>query len=835
MTFLPLTSASGIRWTVEAVAASAPVPAEASALLEGRAIAATVPGLVHTDLLDGGLIPDPFDGDNERRLAWIGRTDWRYRASFDWHDDGNIRHDLVARGLDTAATVRLNGAVVAETANQHRSYRFDVRDALVEGRNELVIDFRAPRTWAEEQAAIFGARPSPYPSPYNAVRKVACDYGWDWGIDLASSGIWREIGLDSWSGVRIASVRPLVDVTRDAEGRALGSLAAHVALEWADDTAAPIEVTATIAGRSARLRAVPGHTEVLLEVDAGEVDLWHPRGYGDATLYDARVTAGDTAWESRVGFRTVCIEQTPDAHGTSFVIVVNDEPVNVRGANWIPRDALVTRLTDADYRQGVADAIDANMNLLRVWGGGHYEDDPFYAACDEQGVLVWQDFTLACAAYAEDDPLWSEFEAEAREHITRLSVHPSLVVWNGGNENLEGYVDWGWRQELAGRTWGEGYAFDLFPALVAELDPTRPYFPGSPYSMRYAHPNDPKHGTKHIWDVWNQLDYTAYANHEPRFVAEFGFQGPPAWSTLTGVVHDEPLDPYGPHMLVHQKAADGNLKLERGLGAHLPQPRTIDEWHFATQLNQANAVAFGIAHFRSLFPRNTGQVVWQLDDSWPVISWAAVDFHGIRKPLWHALRRVYEPRLLTLPPRDGALALVALNDTAESWTGTIELTRETVDGDVLASERLDLSVDPRGASTLALSEAVRIPDDSSRELLVVRTVHDDGAAAVVHPFAEDAALSLKPLAEAASIEVVADEASGRIELTVTVRSLVKDLVVQADRLDANARVDTALVTLRAGERHTFIVTGVGAEASSRARDVLTSFPGLSSVNDLVAR
>ena len=400
----------------------------------------------------------------------------------------------------------------------------------------------------------------------------------------------------------------------------------------------------------------------------------------------------------------------PDNDGTPFVLSVNGKPIYVRGANWIPDDAFVTRLNADTYRTSIEDAVDAGMNLLRVWGGGIYESEDFYDVCDELGILVWQDFLFACAAYSEEEPLWSEVEAEAREAVTRLSRHASLAVWNGNNENIWGYVEWGWRVPLAGRPWGAGYYLDLLPKIVAELDPRTPYSPGSPYSFdQFIHPNDDRHATMHIWDVWNQVDYTTYRKYKPRFVSEFGFQGPPAWSTLTSVVHDAPLDPYGAQMLVHQKAFEGNLKLERGLGDHLPAWKDIDDWHWTTQLNQARAVAYGIEHFRSLFPLNTGAVVWQLNDNWPVVSWAAVDGHGIRKPLWYALKRVYADRLLTVQPRENALVVAAHNDTDARWSTEVTVTRRSTSGDeVLARRRSRSRSKPARRSSASFRSRLRL-------------------------------------------------------------------------------------------------------------------------------
>ncbi|MEU4190556.1 glycoside hydrolase family 2 protein [Kribbella sp. NPDC026611] len=800
-----LTSAA---WTVTAI--EGPGPAE----LLGRAVPATVPGEVHTDLLAAGEIPDPFDGANESDLHWIGRTRWSYRTTFGWTADGNDRQELVAEGLDTVATVTLNGHELGRTANQHRSYRFDVTGALVAGDNELVVEFVGPVTAVEAARAKVGSWPHTNLHPYNELRKMASNFGWDWGPDVATVGIWRPIRIESWSGVRIASVRPLASAD--------GVLKTHVALAWTDTAAEHATVTVEVGGTTESATVKPGWDSVVLTNTVNAVDLWWPRGHGEQPLYDVTVTLADhDEWTGRVGFRDITVNVAPDSHGTPFVISVNGKPIYVRGANWIPDDAFVTRLNAETYRTSIQDAVDAGMNLLRVWGGGIYESEHFYDSCDELGILVWQDFLFACAAYSEDEPLWSEVEAEAREAVTRLSRHASLAVWNGNNENIWGYVEWGWREPLAGRPWGAGYYLDLLPRIVAELDPRTPYSAGSPYSFdRFIHPNDERHGTMHIWDVWNQVDYTTYRKYQPRFVSEFGFQGPPAWSTLTSVVHDAPLDPYGPEMLVHQKAFEGNLKLERGLGEHLPKWKDIDDWHWTTQLNQARAVAYGIEHFRSLSPLNTGAVVWQLNDNWPVVSWAAVDGHGIRKPLWFALKRVYADRLLTVQPRDNGLVVAAHNETDEPWSTEVTVTRRSTarGGEVLARERFALEVGARAATLNDLPESVAVAADAAGEYLEVRA----GDASAYWYFVEDTKLKLA--GDAYTIEVTPTDDG--YDVTVTATALAKDLALFPDRLDAAARVDSGLVTLSADESHTFHVTG------GKAPEWI-GVPVLRSANDLV--
>jgi beta-mannosidase len=586
--------------------------------LVGRVVPARVPGSVHLDLMAAGVIADPYLDRNEAELSWMHRVDWRYSTAFEAAGPRpGERVDLVFDGIDTVGTVELNGSVLGHTANMHRGYRFDVRDVLREGGNDLAVTLTSALTHAEAMEARLGRRQRAYPHPYNAIRKMACSFGWDWGPDLQTAGLWKPVRLERWDTARLARVRPLVTVQADGTG----AIDVHVDLDRADDRA--YVLVATVDGRENRV-AVTGDTATVT-VAVPNARLWWPVGYGDQPLYDLTVALsadGDPvdAVRCRVGFRTVTVDTEPDGTGTPFTFVVNGKRVFAKGANWVPDDHFLTRVTPERIARRVDQAVAANMNMLRVWGGGIYETDDFYDACDERGVLVWQDFPFACAFYAEEEPLRSEVEAEARENVGRLVAHPSLVLWNGNNENLPAYHDWNWQEDLQGRSWGLGYYNDLLPAIVAEVDPTRPYAPGSPYSPDDLPPNDPDHGTRHEWDVWNVVDYTHYRDYVPRFCAEFGFQGPPTRATLTRWIHDEPLTPTSPAFLHHQKAHDGNEKLYRGLNPHLPVPDDFEDWHWATQLNQARAVAFGIEHFRSWWPRTAGALVWQLNDCWPVTS-----------------------------------------------------------------------------------------------------------------------------------------------------------------------------------------------------------------------
>ncbi|WP_346536091.1 glycoside hydrolase family 2 protein [Micromonospora sp. DPT] len=804
-------------WTLRAVPGSQ-VPEG----IAGRTVPATVPGCVHTDLLAAGLIPDPFVDDNETALAWIGRTDWVYETTFDRRAGDDERVDLVCAGLDTVATITLNGVEVGRTENMHRGHRFAVGALLRPGANTLTIRFDSAYRYAQRHRDALGDRPNAYPEPFQFIRKMACNFGWDWGPTLVTAGIWQEIGLHAWSTARLATVRPLVTV---AAG--VGRVELHVEVERV--AATPLTVRAAVAGAAVEAVVPAGERTAVATLTVRDPELWWPRGYGEQALHRLDVTLcapdGRTldAWSRRIGFRSVRLDTTPDAHGTPFALHVNDTPVFVRGINWIPDDPFPSRITRDRLAHRLDQAAGAGVNLLRVWGGGRYESEDFYDLADELGILVQQDFLFACAAYPEEEPFGTEVAAEATEQVTRLAGHPSLVLWTGNNENIWGWHDWDWQEPLAGRTWGRGYYLDLLPRIVGELDPTRPYWPGSPWSgSEEIHPNDPAHGTMHIWDVWNTDDYTKYREYVPRFVAEFGYQAPAAYATLRRALTDEPLAPDSPGMAHHQKAADGDAKLQRGLDAHLPAPADFDDWHFLTQLNQARAIQLGVEHFRSHRDVCAGTIVWQLNDCWPVTSWSAIDGDGRRKPLWYALRRAYADRLLTVQPRDGGLALVAVNETGEPWRAPATVTRLTLAGEPRAKTAYPLDVPAYSAVVLALPADLAGPEEARRELLVAEA--GDTAERALWFFAEDREVDWP----AARFDATVASGEDGQRVRVTARTVLRDLTLFPDRLDPSAEVDRALVTLLPGESATFTVRADAALDPV----ALTARPVLRCVNDI---
>jgi beta-mannosidase len=781
------------------------VPAQAAAV-PAAGIDGHVPGAVHDDLRRAGLIPDPFVDANEDLVAWASRTDWIYETELPAVDlAGAERADLVFGGIDTAARIELGGELLGRTRNMHRSYRFDVTRSLRAGRRDLAVRLTSAYTEAEALRDWVGPRPNAYPEPFNFIRKMACSFGWDWGITLPGAGIWRPVTLQVWTVARISHVRPLPDVDQAGDG----VLQAVVEVErTAQGAAEELVIEAALDGATVTTAALPpGISRALVTAPVPDVRRWSPVGYGDAHLYDLVVTLTTRdgrpldAAAQRIGFRHIRLDRSPDAAGSSFVFRRGGEPVLVKGVNWIPGDVLPGLMTRERYRVLLQAAVDAHVNLIRVWGGGLYETDEFYEICDELGLLVWQDFPFACAAYPEVESLRTEIRAEAEENVARLARHPSLVLWNGNNE-----CDWlrtaeDWAAQPGGeRDWGQRYYHEDLPEIVHRVDPTRPYTVSSPWSGHPGvFPNAPSHGTFHSWDVWNRQDYAHYRDSVPRFVSEFGWQAPPAWRTLRDAVTGEPLLPTSPGVLRHQKATGGMEKLAAGLAPHVRPRVDVDAWHYLTQWNQVRAIETGIRHWRAHWPVTTGTILWQLNDLWPVISWSAIDGAGRRKPLYFALRELYAPRGLAIEPgADGGLMLAALNDTDDPWTGTALIRRVSDAGFDSARRTVPVAVAPRDVTRISMPADVTAFGEPASEVLLAEF---DGRRSwwyAAEPV-DSAFVGGAPRIEARPID-------GGLAVTVTATTLLRDFLIQPDRMHPSATADRGFVTLLPGESATITVS-----------------------------
>ena len=832
-------SLSGDAWAVRTTADATHVPVELRERLRAG-IAASVPGCAHTDLMAAGLLDDPYLADNELRQYWIGRVDWTYErvVHLDAATLSREHVELVCDGLDTIATVTLNGAVVGTAANMHCTHRFDLNRVAVVGANRLTITFAAPMTYAESQDSVYpdlprAGGPSGKVNPHNLMRKMSCNMGWDWGPEVTTSGIWRPIRVEAWDVARLRSVRPLV-------------------MEASADRAV-VDVRVDVEGSgiaTATLRSPDGET---FEADASSRIVvpnprrWWPVGHGAQPLYTLDVELRDAAgrpldrWSRRIGLRTTALDVSPDTTplqladgavvGGSMQLRVNGKAVYCKGANWIPDDCFVHRVTPERYRARIEQALGANMNMLRVWGGGLYEDDAFYDACDALGMMVWQDFLFACACYPEAEPYRSLVEAEARDNIARLSSHASLVIWNGCNENVMAVFDWGpqWVaiREDPTRAWGLGYYLDLLPGLLRELDPSRPYWPASPYSgSMERHPQANEFGNVHIWDVWHGTgQYRNYLAYYPRMASEFGYHGPACYATIAEAIPAVERWWNSPTMQLHNKnGRPGQLQTnERMADDFLPPVDDYDAWHFLAQVMQARALSMGIEWFRALAPWNAGALFWQLNDCYPVSSWSAIDGRGRAKPLLHAARRFFAPRLVTIKPRFvtpmgaaiGALSVYLHNDADDAWAGRCVVRQMSLGGETLATRAVDVRLGARESFRANLP--ADWPADAATFL-----VAEIGDARGFWWFAADYDMPYDQPRVDASLTRTPDG----YQLSVRASSVIRDLCVFVDRLDPDAVVSDAVVTLLPGDTATFDI----ATRRTMTLDALTRPPVMNCAN-----
>jgi beta-mannosidase len=689
----------------------------------------TVPGGVHTDLMALGMLPDPFEVDNELRVQWVAEHDWEYRLEFDVRPDlaAAERAYLCCDGLDTLATVSLNDNLVGTSENMFRSLRWEVTQWLREGRNELVIEFGSPLAYVRPRQVALPL-PSPAPciqgGPY--LRKVPSHFGWDWGPQLPPIGIWNDIRLEGCSTGRLKDVRVH---QRHEAGRV--TILADVRVDrWADREVQAVLTVTDPDGRCSEAREEIGAADGSAALSMEVVDplLWWPNGYGEQPLYEVEVTLlqGDRELDQRpfrVGLRTVELRQEPDEYGKSFTFVVNGVPIFAKGANWIPADSFPTRITGNQLAHLIGSAADAHMNMLRVWGGGFYEEESFYDLCDRLGILVWQDFVFSCAIYPGDEEFFASVRKEAIENVRRLRHRASLALWCGNNEMEWGWVEWGWNgpDRLDLKQAYDRLFHRLLPGVCAAEDPGRPYWPSSPSSgVPFEAPNSVLAGDTHNWEVWHRnLPFSGYRDHPSRFVSEFGFQSLPALETVRTYAPEPDQNMTSYVMEHHQRSGSGNGKMITYLTDHFLLPKDFESLVYLTQLLQAEAMRVGVEHWRRNRACTSGALYWQLNDCWPVASWSSIDYCGRWKALHYAARRFFAPVLLSADDDGEQIGLSITNDTTQPWEGCVSWTVETVDGNVLDRGDEGVIVPPLCAREVCALDLSGIVNDSNRREVVL--------------------------------------------------------------------------------------------------------------------
>ncbi len=683
---------------------------------------ASVPGTVHQALLATDQIPDPFYGRNEALVQWVGESDWLYRCTFELPTEATAE-DCVALcfdGLDTFATVWLNGQQIHTSDNMFIPYRVQIASYLYAGKNELLILFESALLGGKKREEIHGKQ-----AVWNGdasrvyVRKAQYHYGWDWGPILLTAGPWRPMHIETYRA-RIADFYCPIDVTLDLEH---ASIQANVTCELGY-TVQPGDTLVQLAlyapdGECIDEQVLPiiGNTmQHTFELDAPQ--LWWPRGYGEQSLYSVVATMHSSTGEElnrqerRLGLRRLQLVQQPlvEESGTTFFFAVNNTPIYCGGANWIPADSFLPAISPERYRAWLQLAADAHMTMVRIWGGGIYEEDVFYDTCDELGLLVWQDFMFGCGIYPALDWFQKSVQAEAEATIRRLRHHPSIALWCGNNEDYLlaqslGSYDSSYKGDFTTTAFPARALYEqLLPAVCAQLDPTRPYWPGSPYSGQNA--NDISQGDAHVWDIWQKsIPYQDYPKTPARFVSEFGIESFPALATIESITPPEERYPQSHTLDAHNKSDGGQRLLAGYIVDNIRMPTDLADYIYASQFIQAEAMAVAIRGWRRYWghtdTQTGGALLWQLNDCWPVTSWAIVDYMLRPKAAYYVVRRELAPFAVGLAPAHSTYAkLWVVNGITTSIDANVEVCTWTLDGKLVAEEHRAVTLAPNQGTEL---------------------------------------------------------------------------------------------------------------------------------------
>ncbi|MFD1875153.1 beta-mannosidase [Hymenobacter bucti] len=685
---------------------------------------ATVPGCVHTDLLATKQIEDPLYRDNEMKQQWIGKADWDYETTFDVAPATLQRQhlELVFKGLDTYADVTLNGQAILHTDNMFREWRAEVKPRLKATSNRLLIHFRSPLNEVadlpkkygynlfainDEQAMGIVGDKGPVLSPY--TRKAPYHYGWDWGPRFVGAGIWQPVQLEGWDAAKITDFHV---VQRQLSAQA-AQLSLVVEYEGAAAASGPatlvLETTGPTGQAGPRLEQAvtlqPNRHEVTAELRLDNPQRWFPVGYGGQPLYSfkARLVQGGKAVDearTRIGLRTIELHREKDTYGKSFEFIVNGIPIFAKGVNWIPADIFQTRVTNPRYHKLLQAAKDCNMNMVRVWGGGIYENQYFYDTCDEMGLLVWQDFLFACSFYPGDEAFNNNVRAELTYQVRRLRDHPSIAIWVGNNENEVAWQQWGVPEKMGSHkldVWSNYLKLyrDLIPTILKTEDPSRPYVSSSPSSDFEDMAGSQTTGDMHYWDVWGgTAPLSDYEKQTPRFMSEYGFQSFPELKSVQQFTVPADHDIASPVMKEHQRSAVGNPRLQEYLLRDYKAPKDFASFLYVSQVLQAQAIKLAAEHLRRNRPRTMGSMYWQLDDCWGVASWSSIDYYGRWKALQYYAKRFYSPVLVSPHEEGENVRIYVVSDQQAATPATLNVRLLDFNGKVLYKQSAALQVEP---------------------------------------------------------------------------------------------------------------------------------------------
>ena len=693
---------------------------------------ASVPGSIHIDLLNQGKISDPFFGTNELDLQWIMENDWTYRLIFNPNKKIQNKKNKLLRfhGIDTYADIFLNDKKIISAKNMFHPWYADVSDILRNGSNELIVYFRSPIKEILPSMKKFdyelpadndqAGKTSPY------TRKAPYHYGWDWGPCFVTTGLWKNVDLLAWNdwyldGVSLVNTScstKVADVTLECEIIAEKELDANlIIMGHQSETKIEMKISLEI-----------GRNFVSKRFQIKDPELWWPVGHGKQPLYNFDISFCTESQIERVtkkiGLRNLEIIREDSEEGKSFEIHVNNTPIFAKGANWIPADSFVTRLKDEDYRSLLESAVGANMNTLRIWGGGIYEPDIFYELCDELGILIWQDFMFACSMYPADVDFLESVEREARFQINRLKGHPCIALWCGNNEIASGWLSWGWKEELPNNVWGDYKKLfhELLPKVCKEVDPSRLYWPSSPGHSMDLPESDQIYGSgdNHYWGVWHGGDgLEAFEENVGRFMSEYGMQSFPEFKTIRSFAKNEDLHLESNVMLSRQKASLGTGNLIQYIEKYFSLPKNFQSIAGLSQIMQAQSIKKAVETHRKNMPFCMGTLYWQLNDCWPAISWSSLDYFGNWKALHYEAKRFFNPIFLTISEKGNNIEVFIINDQDKSIKATLKLILYDFENNLIKKKSLNLTIQPLSSEpVMFLDKKIFLEDLSDSEVFL---------------------------------------------------------------------------------------------------------------------
>ena len=639
---------------------------------------ATVPGNVFTDLLHHKIIEDPFVKNNEEKAQWVSNKNWEYKTAFNLSEEviqkKNI--ELIFNGLDTYTTIFLNDSLIGQTNNAFKGFSFKV-DAIIKSENKLKIIF----TNTNYHESIKEEK-NPYKLPEGKrifTRKAQFQYGWDWGPKLNTAGIWKGIFINAWDDLKFEDIY----IKQKEVNNEKATLSAEIVIESPSDKNVTLFTKINREVISSNISLKKGRHTYKVPIEITNPKLWWTHNLGKSYLYNFNfqlISDGKIKDEKSIkkGIRTIKLITKKDTIGESFYFELNGKPVYVKGANYIPQNSFQNKVSVEHYKKLLSDVVETNMNMLRVWGGGIYENDIFYDLCDEKGILIWQDFMFACAMYPGDKAFLKNVKEEAEQQVKRLRNHSSIALWCGNNENAEGWKRWGWQANRGEREkqelWNDYLAlFDsILPNVVTENSETD-YWETSP---KYGRGNSKyeTEGDAHDWWVWHDAaPFEHFQERVPRFMSEFGFQSFPSYDVMNFINQEEELTLMTPNWKSHQKHSRGLKLIFDYMKRDYNVPINVEDYIYVSQLLQAKGIVMGLEAHRRAKPINMGTLYWQLNDCWPAISWSSIDYFGNWKALQYKAKKAFENVLISSIIENDSIKTYLVNDALKNLEGTLNL------------------------------------------------------------------------------------------------------------------------------------------------------------------